>query len=269
MFLEHNDGTRFHYFDEGEGLPLVFLHGLGGRLGNALELTGRPPGVRIITLDFRGHGLTAYQGSAEAYHIRVFANDVMALLDHLHVERAVIGGVSLGAAVALNAGLRYPDRVLGLVLVRPAWLNKPFPENLDLLLRAGLWIERKGVDGARATMLEDRNFRQLREQVPGAAEGLLEQFRRPQAATSYETLIRLPASVPFLEWEAVEAFQSPAVVLICDHDPLHPAGYGTILGRRLPRGFYRQVASRYQHPDKYQREVQKEIKHFLKKFLQT
>lgn len=234
-------------------------------MGNALDLIGRPEGVRLVSLDFRGHGLTEYSGSAEAYHIRVFANDVVALLDHLRIERAVIGGISLGAAVALNVALRYPDRLLGLVMVRPAWLNKPFPENLDLLLRAGIWIERKGVDGARATMLEDRNFKQLRDRVPGSAESILDQFRRPQAETSYEALVRLPASVPFLEWEEVEKSPVPALVIICDHDPLHPAGYGMILARRMPRGFYRAVASRYLDPAKYQKEARREIIRFLGK----
>ncbi len=44
----------------------------------------------------------------------------------------MVGGISLGAAVAVNVALRHPGRVLGLVLVRPAWIDRPLPENVAL-----------------------------------------------------------------------------------------------------------------------------------------
>ena len=52
------------------------------------------------------------------------------MIDMLHLQQIAVGGISMGAAVALNFALRYPQRVLGLVLVRPASLNAPlqFPE---------------------------------------------------------------------------------------------------------------------------------------------
>ena len=60
------------------------------------------------------------------------ADDLVALLDHLEIERAVVGGISLGSAVAVNMALRYPERVRGLVLSRPAWIDRPLPENVRL-----------------------------------------------------------------------------------------------------------------------------------------
>ena len=50
----------------------------------------------------------------------------------LRLEQAVVGGISLGSAVAVNTALRYPERVLGLVLSRPAWIDRPLPENVRL-----------------------------------------------------------------------------------------------------------------------------------------
>ncbi len=44
----------------------------------------------------------------------------------------MVGGISLGAAVAVNVAIRYPERVLGLMLVRPAWIDRPLPENVHL-----------------------------------------------------------------------------------------------------------------------------------------
>src|SRR6266404_336054 len=51
------------------------------------------------------------------------ADDLIAFMDHLQLQMAVLGGISMGAAVALKAALRYPERCLALVLCRPAWLN--------------------------------------------------------------------------------------------------------------------------------------------------
>ena len=66
--------------------------------------------------------------NAAAASFEVFADDVIALADHLGLVRFIIGGISLGAGTALNLAVRYPDRVAALVLCRPAWLDRPQAE---------------------------------------------------------------------------------------------------------------------------------------------
>ena len=65
------------------------------------------------------------------------------MLNHLGLTRAVVGGISMGAGMALNAATRYPERVAGLVLARPAWLDRPMPRRTVRLfdLLAGLLRE--------------------------------------------------------------------------------------------------------------------------------
>ena len=125
------DGIGFYYRDEGHGLPFVFQHGLGGDLNQPIGLYNPAAGVRLIAFDMRGHGETRPLGDVDKLTIATFADDLIALIDRLGIEQAVIGGISLGAAVAVNVALRYPDRVLGLVLVRPAWIDRPLPENVS------------------------------------------------------------------------------------------------------------------------------------------
>ena len=259
------DRTTFHYYQKGEGLPLCFLHGLGGSLEQAIHLLGSLPGLQLLSLDFRGHGQTAFEGDPSAYQIPVFADDVLVLLDLLAIERVVLGGLSLGAAVSLNFAVRHPERVSGLILLRPAWLNHPFPVNLDQLVCIGRWIEMHGLRKARSLLLEDARFKEVRQRSAGAAESLLGQLDRPLAARSYEALKRLPGSVPFHGWEELEAMDLPVLVIENDRDPLHPRNVGRQLAAGIPGAEVHRVTPRYVKPKQHDREVRELIAEFVRK----
>src|SRR5262245_29135793 len=122
-----HDGLEFHYRETGGGLPFVFQHGLGADLNQPFCLFQPPPGFRLIAFDCRAHGLTTPLGTENKINIATFADDLAALLDHLSIAAAVVGGISMGAALALDFALRFRGRVLGLVLSRPAWLDQPHP----------------------------------------------------------------------------------------------------------------------------------------------
>src|SRR5437773_1155586 len=117
------DGLSFHYREAGEGTPFVFQHGLGGDVNQPFGLFSPPPGLRLLAFDCRAHGETRPLGDPVKLSLASFAEDLLIFLDHLGIERAVVGGISMGAAVALNFVLRFPGRSLGLVLSRPAWLD--------------------------------------------------------------------------------------------------------------------------------------------------
>ena len=114
------DGIQFHYRDEGTGLPFIFQHGLGADVTQPFGLFQPPPGIRLIAFDVRGHGQTQPLGDAEKLCFQAFGEDLFALMNHLRIERAIMGGISMGAALALHFTLRWPERVAGLVLSRPA-----------------------------------------------------------------------------------------------------------------------------------------------------
>ena len=110
-------GQRLHYSDSGgSGMPLVLGHGflMDGDMFD-LQVEALSDRHRVITWDQRGHGRTV--STAEAFSYWDSADDLAALLDHLGVERAVIGGMSQGGFVALRFALRYPARTAALVLI--------------------------------------------------------------------------------------------------------------------------------------------------------
>jgi pimeloyl-ACP methyl ester carboxylesterase len=119
-------GYRIGFDEYGEGeRPIVLVHGLlmnsrmFERLGSALAERGN----RAICVDLLGHGRSDQPEDLRLYSMPLFAEQVVALLDHLGLEKAVVGGTSLGANVALELAVSAPDRAEGLFIEMPVLDN--------------------------------------------------------------------------------------------------------------------------------------------------
>lgn len=111
------NGQRIRFDDSGgEGLPIVLSHGfLMDREMFAPQVAALSGEFRVITWDERGFGETEFDGEPFTYWDS--ANDCLALLDHLGIDRAVLGGMSQGGFLSLRAALTAPERVRALVLI--------------------------------------------------------------------------------------------------------------------------------------------------------
>ncbi|MER9581382.1 alpha/beta fold hydrolase [Mesorhizobium sp. M0276] len=114
------DGNRIHYVDQGEGRPIVFVHGLGAQLHHfRYTLFGRfGPGYRLIALDRPGSG---YSGRASGATGRLpeQAEIVRRFIEALGLERPLVVGHSLGGAVALTLAVEHPEAISGIALLAP------------------------------------------------------------------------------------------------------------------------------------------------------
>jgi pimeloyl-ACP methyl ester carboxylesterase len=118
-FLDLPQG-RIHYLEAGSGRPLVFVHGLGGHIGNfAYALLDRlSDRFRVVLIDRpgSGHSPRSWRASAD---LPGQADAILGVIRHLELERPIVVGHSLGGAVALALGLDHPRRVGGLALIAP------------------------------------------------------------------------------------------------------------------------------------------------------
>lgn len=116
-----SDGLSLNYIDQGEGDPVLLIHGFASNLG--MNWVGTKwvdtlvsAGFRVIAFDHRGHGDSDKLYDPERYTIGDMANDTAALLDHLGIAKADLIGFSMGARVAAYLAITQPERARSLVI---------------------------------------------------------------------------------------------------------------------------------------------------------
>jgi pimeloyl-ACP methyl ester carboxylesterase len=130
-YLDSN-GVRIHYTDEGTGVPVVLLHGLGFSANLQWREGGQRDTLlkhyRVIALDNRGHARSDKPHDPKQYGNEM-SEDLARLLDHLKIEKAHIVGYSLGGFITLKFVATHPERVLSATMCAAGW-QQPVPESL-------------------------------------------------------------------------------------------------------------------------------------------
>lgn len=220
--------------------PLVLLHGLGSdhrQVRGAFPFDDRA----LITPDLPGHGATpGLEGSFGR-----FAVLVLAMLDHLGIDRFDLGGISMGAGISLAIALLAPGRVRRLVIVRPAWLDCPALPQLRLVSELGVRISSEGLVTAGAWLAADAEMRSIADRLPHAADSIQTLLTRPQATESASMLPRMVADQPFWSLADLRAIRCPTLVIGNDEDPLHPAELARTLAGAIPHAAYEHLPPRY------------------------
>ena len=246
--------VRLHYVcrsgDASHALnPVVFQHGIGGDVTQpgrflASERTSIPADrLRVIHADFRGHGQSEL-GPEASLSIGTLARDLAALLDHLGIERAIVGGISMGAAVALRLAADAPRRCRALVLCRPAWTDGPMSAAAReaFALVADLLSAEDWQVSAAAALERSVILRNIEEICPDAAKSLRGQVQsvlcRPDSrAAAVARLRRLPTTRGLDGgYQELSAVRCPAVVVAAAGNPIHPFEYARELTGRLTDG---------------------------------
>ena len=218
----------------GGAVPVLFLHGYGSRLDGWRAVQPVVAADRLtVSFDQRGFGLS--ERPAGAYGPERHADDAVAVLDALQIERAVVVGHSYGGGVALRMLLRHPERVAGLVLVDTFALSSQMPAAFHV---------------AKAPVVGEAIFGAFFDEVPGEKYLLAfhdaQRFATAKALEEMKRLMARPGStfaaletVRGMDYQDVEADYAAAVVDVPrllvwgEDDRVTPLRQGKALAARL------------------------------------
>jgi pimeloyl-ACP methyl ester carboxylesterase len=200
------NGINLYFETRGTGRPMILLHGglgSGEMFGPTLPVLAEQH--QVIAVDLQGHGRTA--DIDRPIDIRLMADDIAALIDHLRLDKPDVVGYSLGGGVALFTAVKYPDKVRRLVAASAhAWRDAIPPEML---------AQQAQVNAAAAEFMKDTPMYQLYQQVAPRPEDfpqLLDKIGESMAQNYDYT-------------EEVRGLQVPTLIVAADADMAPPSHY--------------------------------------------
>jgi pimeloyl-ACP methyl ester carboxylesterase len=211
--------------------PLILVHGLllaqTMHTPLARELAAR--GNHVVTVDLLGHGESERPRDMWRYSMRLFAQQIIALMDHLEVEQAVVMGTSLGANAALEVAMEAPGRLRGMVIEMPVLDNGLLASALTftpilVALTFGEPVMKLVARGARAVP------RQLLPHYGNVLLDLIRQEPGPGGAVLQGLFFGRIAP----HRTERRTFETPALVIGHRRDPVHPFSDAGMLAEELP-----------------------------------
>lgn len=246
----------------GAGRPFLFIHGLCGDSGQTTELLPQVAGWRGICPDCRGHGDSEF-GDIASLSIAQFTADMIALSRTLDGPSPVIGGISMGAAIALRAAVTHPDSFSGLVLARPAWVDRPAPDNLAPHRRIAGDMAAFGPDRAHAMFEDSAMARDIARQAPDNLNSLLGFFARQPAWQTQALLAAIAHDGPGVSRSAIAAIDMPCLVIGTGRDLAHPLAMAEELAGLVPKARLVEITSKSDNRDEYAEGFRAALRQFL------
>jgi pimeloyl-ACP methyl ester carboxylesterase len=234
MAYFRHDGYRLAYTIHGQGpRTTILMPGLllsqKMQVPLALALAGH--GNRVVTFDPLGHGGSDRPRQMWRYSMNAFAKQTVALLDHLELDEAIVGGTSLGANITLEVAAIAPERLRGMIIEMPV-LDNAIPactatfapllfaltfgrSVMDAIARGARKVPRAGVPFLLELALD------WISQDPGPSGAVLQGILFGRTAPDHP---------------ARQTFQAPALVIGHPRDPVHPFSDADMLAHELPNG---------------------------------
>ena len=227
------DGDRLEFTEYGGGDRwVVLLHGqlMPRRMCQPLARVLAAAGHHVVTLDLLGHGRSDRPADPTLYSMTAFGAQVIALLDHLGVEQAVVGGTSLGANVSLEVADAAPERVRGIIAEMPV---------LDNGLEAAIVAFAPLMFVGRLAPFPVSALRRVSRAVPrglvpfwtGVVLDTLNQRPAPMAAAVHGLFFGRVAP-PSARRRTMDV---PALVIGHPRDPIHPYADAALLAEEMPQ----------------------------------
>lgn len=215
------NGATLHYAEHAQPLsrrpPVVLVHGAGGQYAHWPPHIRRLRDTTTYALDLPGHGKS---GGKLRASVTAYAADVLAFMDALGLRRAVVGGHSMGGAIAQTMALNYPDRLVGLLLVGTGARLRVLPDILDGLLTQ---------HAATVELIVSKNY------APGAPDQLVRLGKRVLMQCPPEVIHNdYTACQNFDVMQRLSAIRHPTLIVVGSDDQMTPLNYAEFLRANIP-----------------------------------
>lgn len=252
-------GVHLEYTVSGEGRPLLFLHGMGASTKQIESVYDPIPGVMLINMNQQGHG-----GSGADWEKLCFdtlADDAAALLDELGIEKAVLAGISMGAAVALNAAVRHPEQVEKLFLIRNAWADCPMSDEvIQAYADLGRCLRRGGEEAFRQT----EGWEIVKGPSAYTRSAFLSPFKDESCLKNPEKYLLLPSEKAVPSAENIRSISCPVTILANRNDLCHPFALGEYIHRLIPNSVFREIPDKDTDPGLHRQMINENLRGFLR-----
>lgn len=250
----------------GDGLPVVFQHGLCGDARQTAEVFPVDPRFRRLTVECRGHGASE-PGNPEDFSIASFADDVSEYIVSSRMAPAILGGISMGAAIALRLAVRQPNLVRGLIIARPAWVTHSAPDNMRPNAKVGALLSKQPADVAHQNFLTSATASKLAREAPDNLASLTGFFsRKPQAVTAF-LLTSIAVDGPGVTESEVRDLHIPTLVIGHERDSIHPIAHARSIAAMIPGAQFVEITSKTEDRGRYVSDFHSAMGQFLKDFL--
>ena len=230
-------GSTIFYESIGEGLPVVFVHGLGGTSNVwSAQRIGLQKAYRVITLDLPGSGRSSKH--EQTYSMTRWAEQIDALAGQLGLDPFVLVGHSMATILAQNFAARFSQRVRGLVLCGP--LTEPPPPAKEAFVKRAETVLREGMLGVADQVLAGALSAGTRESIsamPGLFREMLLSHDAPSYAAQCHALIGASAKAH------QASVRCPTLILVGDQDAVTPMANCRAIAAAVPKARIRVIPS--------------------------
>lgn len=254
--------TSLSVVRSGEGRVLVFQHGLCGAAGQPAEVFPHGQGWQCVTLECRGHGQSE-AGDPTHFSIATFADDVAAFVTELAIGPVVIGGISMGAAIAMRIAVRHPELVRALVVARPAWMDVRAPQNMAPNAEVARLLGAHEPEAALELFEQGSTARLLASHGPDNLASLRSFFSRSPISITRALLASIAADGPGIDRDEIVRIECPTLVIGNQLDFIHPMALAREISRIIPDARLVEIAPKATNIEEYRSQFRTTLQEFL------
>lgn len=243
----------------------MFQHGLCGTAGQPAEVFPNDIGWSCVTLECRGHGLSE-SGEHGQYSITRFADDLSAFIDCLNVGPVLVGGISMGAAIALRVAVKRPELVSGLVIARPAWIDRSAPENLSPNREVAQLLAAHEPAEALLRFQASPTAARLRCDAPDNLASLIGFFGRTRVTDTKALLEAIASDGTRLSRDEIAGLECPSLVIGHARDAIHPLTMAQDIADLIPNAQFVEITPKADSPEIYRAELQDALRLFMTEY---